>query len=227
VAEAPISLPWRVVHMLSEAPIASTTSELEIRSAASSDAKPPEIPIDQSPPANSPFPLALVASTAPTRSAIRSSAGPAWASTAPRPAMMTGRLALASASAAAWMERAAGSTGESVGGGTTGTASAVPASTPSGRFSSTGLRSIRARCTARAESAIAVSGLWTRSASAPTDTASAAWSMRKFERAPSLSAARSSSGVRLFAASVRPVAVFVRPGPWCTEHAGSSPLIRA
>ena len=52
--------------------------------------------------------------------------------------------------------------------------------------------------------------------------------MRKFERsaAAGVSAASSSSGVRLLAASVSPVIVFVRPGPWWTLTAASSPLTR-
>ena len=45
--------------------------------------------------------------------------------------------------------------------------------------------------------------------------------------AAGVSAASSSTGVRLFAASVRPVIVLVSPGPWWTLHAASRPLTRA
>jgi hypothetical protein len=53
--------------------------------------------------------------------------------------------------------------------------------------------------------------------------------MRKFDRsaAAGVSAASTSSGVRLFAASVSPVIAFVSPGPWCTLHAVRRPLTRA
>ena len=53
--------------------------------------------------------------------------------------------------------------------------------------------------------------------------------MRKFDRsaAAGTSAASSTSGVRLFAASVSPVIAFVSPGPWCTETTASRPLTRA
>ena len=78
-------------------------------------------------------------------------------------------------------------------------------------------------------SATAVDGPWTRSATAPTDSTSAAWSILKFERncAAGVSAASSTSGVRDFAASVSPVIAFVSPGPWWTEATPSRPLTRA
>ena len=103
------------------------------------------------------------------------------------------------------------------------------ACTSSGAMSTTARRSTRARRTARATSATAVPGPWTRSATAPTERTSAAWSMRKFERiaAAGVSAATSTSGVRLLAASVSPVIAFVSPGPWCTLHAATVPLTRA
>ena len=49
----------------------------------------------------------------------------------------------------------------------------------------------------------------------------ASWSMRKFDRtaAPAVSAASTSSGVRLFAASAMPVIALVSPQPWCTRDA--------
>ena len=52
--------------------------------------------------------------------------------------------------------------------------------------------------------------------------------MRKFERmaAAGISGASTISGVRLLAASVRPVTVLVSPGPWWTLHAASRPLTR-
>ena len=53
--------------------------------------------------------------------------------------------------------------------------------------------------------------------------------MRKFDRSAALggSGASTMSGVRLFAASVNPVTVFVSPGPWCTLHAAMRPVTRA
>ncbi len=90
-------------------------------------------------------------------------------------------------------------------------------------------RSTRARRTARATSATAVAGPWTRSDTAPTDSTSASWSILKFERiwAAGVSAASRISGVRLFAASVRPVTAFVSPGPWWTLATPRRPLTRA
>ncbi len=78
-------------------------------------------------------------------------------------------------------------------------------------------------------SSTAVAGPCTRSATAPTERTSASCSIRKFERiaAAGVSAATSTSGVRLFAASVRPVIAFVSPGPWWTLHAATVPLTRA
>ena len=92
----------------------------------------------------------------------------------------------------------------------------------------TARRSTRARRTARATSAMAVAGLWTRSAVAPTASTRPIWSMRKFERTAALgmSAASTMSGVRLLAASVSPVTAFVSPGPWWTLHAARRPLTR-
>ena len=64
-------------------------------------------------------------------------------------------------------------------------------------------------------SSTADSGLCTRSGTAPTLRISASWSMRKFEPTaePATSAASTTSGVRLFAASVIPVIPLVRPQP--------------
>ncbi len=90
-------------------------------------------------------------------------------------------------------------------------------------------RSTSAWRSARAVSATADAGVCTRSAAAPTAAASASWATRKLERtadAP-VSAARTTSGVRLFAASVIPVIALVSPGPWWTVRTPSSPLVRA
>ena len=67
----------------------------------------------------------------------------------------------------------------------------------------------------------------TRIGTAPTAVASAAWSTKKFDRGDVASAASTTSGVRLFAASVIPVMAFVNPQPWCTLSAATPPLIRA
>ena len=53
--------------------------------------------------------------------------------------------------------------------------------------------------------------------------------MRKFDpRAePATSAVSTTSGVRLFAASVMPVIALVSPQPWCTLTTATRPLVRA
>ena len=73
------------------------------------------------------------------------------------------------------------------------------ACTSSGSISTTARRSSTARRTARVVSATAVAGPWTRSATAPTASTSASWSILKFERscAAGVSAASRISGVRL------------------------------
>ena len=83
--------------------------------------------------------------------------------------------------------------------------------------------------TARTVSATAEPAECTRSATAPTAVARPPWSIRKFERtaAAPVSAASTTSGVRLLAASVMPVVALVSPGPWCTDSTPSRPLTRA
>jgi hypothetical protein len=53
--------------------------------------------------------------------------------------------------------------------------------------------------------------------------------MRKLERtaAPPVSAASTSSGVRLLAASVIPVSALVNPQPWWTLSTATRPDVRA
>ena len=98
-----------------------------------------------------------------------------------------------------------------------------------GSISTTGLRSVSARWYARCASSAAVFGLWTRSAIAPTDSTRSCWSMRKFDvsAAAGVSPASTSTGVRLLAASLRPVIVFVSPGPWWTLTTPTRPVTRA
>ena len=220
-------MPWRVVHWFSAAPKATTASASPSSRAASGDEKPPAMPTANGSPANSPLATAEVASTAPVSSPSRRSAGPAPESTAPRPAMIAGRSASARNDASVSIEPGRGGASWGRGGGNEGSHSA--ACTSSGSINTTARRSIRARRTARATSAIAVAGPCTRSATAPTASTSPAWSIRKFDRsaAAGTSAASTSSGVRLLAASVSPVIAFVSPGPWCTLHAASRPLTRA
>ena len=78
-------------------------------------------------------------------------------------------------------------------------------------------------------SAAAEAGECSRSGTAPTAVASAATSMRKLEdtAGPATSAASTSSGVRLLAASVMPVTALVSPGPWCTVSSPVRPAVRA
>ena len=230
MAPGAISAPSRVVQRVSEAPNASTRSEAAISRAATGEAKPPEIPTAHGEPANSPWPIAEVASTAPIASPSASSGSRAPDSTAPRPAMMTGRraAAISSATSAIASGEGAGACGARAGATDSG---AVDGSvcTSSGRLSRTGRRSTCARRSARAASSAALAPECTRSAAAPTVVASVAWSSRKFERsaAAGASPATSSSGVRLLAASVRPVIALVKPGPWWTVQTPTRPLTRA
>ena len=94
-----ISAPSRVVQRVRPAPKASTRSASAISRAAIGEAKPPEMPTAHGEPSNRPWPIAEVASTAPIASPRRSSGSRAPASTAPRPATITGRRAAAISSA--------------------------------------------------------------------------------------------------------------------------------
>ena len=94
-----MSSPCRVVHIVSEAPHATTRSAPVISSTASGVANPPEIPNDHGSPAKSPFATADVASSAPHRSANAATSDPARR--APRPAMNTGRCAPSRSAASA------------------------------------------------------------------------------------------------------------------------------
>ncbi len=98
-----------------------------------------------------------------------------------------------------------------------------------GTLSTTGRHSSRARRNARIVSSPAVSALQTRSTAAPVSRANAAWSTLKFDHsvAAGVSAATTSIGVWLFAASVMCVSVFVKPGPWWTLTAATRPVARA
>ena len=219
-----------MVQRVSAAPNASTRSASAISRAAIGEAKPPEIPTAHAEPSNSPWPIAEVASTAPIASPRRSSGSRAPASTAPRPATITGRRAAAirSATSATASGAGAGRSGSRSrpGGAPPGAGSAW---TSSGMLSTTGRRSTRARRSARAVSAAAVAPEWMRSGTPPSVAVRPGWSIAKFERiaARGASPASTSSGVRLFAASVRPVSAFVKPGPWWTLHTPTRPLTRA
>ena len=114
-ASAENSLPWRTVQWFSEAPNASTTSASPSSFMASEEEKPPAIPTEYGLPAKSPCPIALVASTAPTRSPSASSAPRAPARAAPRPATMAGRCEEASRSTTAATEASDGTGGSSGG----------------------------------------------------------------------------------------------------------------
>ena len=99
--------------------------------------------------------------------------------------------------------------------------------TSRGRFSRTTRRSATAVRTAAAACSAAPAADVTRRGTAPTAAARAAWSTAKFERGAVASAARTTRGVRLLAASVTPVRALVRPEPWCTVTAACRALIRA
>ena len=222
-----------VVQRVSAAPNARTRSDSATSRAASGEANPPEIPTAHGEPANRPCPIAEVASTAPIASPSRSSGSRAPASTAPRPAMITGRRAAAiSAATSATAAPVTGAARAGDAGAALAGAAAAPASSPctsSGMLSTTGRRSACARCRARAVSAAAVSPEWMRSGIAPSVRATPSWSTRKFDRSAAAGASphTSSSGVRALAASVSPVSAFVKPGPWWTLHTPTRPLTRA
>jgi hypothetical protein len=198
-----------------------------ISSAASGEAKPPEMPSDHSSPAKSPLATAEVASSAPEASASARSGGPA--PRAPRPATNTGRRAARMTRASSATAAGSGRADRGGGGGTTGAGCAGAAWTSSGRLSTTVRRSWTAVRYARTVSATAEPGECTRSGTAPTAAIAASWSMRKLFRtaAPGVSAARTSSGVRLLAASVMPVSALVSPQPWWVVTTASRSLIRA
>src|SRR5829696_6062187 len=82
---------------------------------------------------------------------------------------------------------------------------------------------------ARAASSAAVFAPRTRPAIAPATVARAPWSILKFDQSvsASVSAASTSTGVRFFAASVSPVSVSVKPGPWWTLTTPTFPQARA
>ncbi|WP_344904504.1 hypothetical protein [Streptosporangium longisporum] len=88
-------------------------------------------------------------------------------------------------------------------------------------------RSSRATRKASVTSAAAVRAEAIRSGTAPTASASAAWSTKKLERRSVTSPASTTSGVRLLAASVTPVIALVSPGPWWTLSTPTRPLRRA
>ena len=191
-------------------PKPTTMSAAAISSAARGDAKPPDTSSDHGLPWNKPLATAEVASSAPVASPSASSSDRACR--APRPAISTGRWASASTAASAAMSSATGSTGAGglLGARSTGAAHSLPC-TSNGRFTRTVRRSSRAMENARIASSTAVSADDTRMAWAPTARAMAAWSIAKLEVAAVASAANTSSGVRLFAASVIPVIALVRP----------------
>ena len=88
-------------------------------------------------------------------------------------------------------------------------------------------RPSRATRNASAVSAAALSAEEIRSGTAPTASASAAWSTKKLERGSVASPASTMSGVRLLAASAMPVIALVSPGPWWTLSTPTRPLSRA
>ena len=127
------------------------------------------MPTDHGLPANSPCPQIEVASSAPLRSASASSAASAPAITAPRPARISGRSALTSASASRRTPAGSGCSGPGAGGSASGVA--LPGNgascTSVGRLSTTVWRSRSALVTARRVSSRADAGVWMRSETAP------------------------------------------------------------
>ena len=176
-------------------------------------------PSDHGSPANSPCATAEVASSAPD------ALGRAPRSSRPGRAGRRGRRRTPAAAARRAARRARRPRRRPAGGAGAGPPAAsaarpgpAAACTSSGRLSTTVRRCSTAVRYARTASATAEPAECTRSATAPTAVGQAAWSMRKFERtaAAPVSAASTSSGVRLLAASVMPVIALVSPQPWCT-----------
>ena len=234
-AAGAMSAPWRVVHWFSAAPNATTTSASreqpggERRREAAGDAERVRVAAR-----TARWRPREVASSAPMRSPSRAqrrpgagqhgaAAGDDRRPLAPRagsrPRACDGRAR----PGAARRERRGRRGG-------TASASQSAACTSSGSISTTARRSTR-RAPHRARD-VGHRGRPARARARrrrrPTRT-SASWSIRKFDRsaAAGVSAASTSTGVRLLAASVSPVIVFVRPGPWCTLQAASRPLTRA
>ena len=81
--------------------------------------------------------------------------------------------------------------------------------------------------TAAAATSAALDGSSTRIGTAPTARASASWSTKKLDRGSVTSAATTTTGVRLLAASVMPVIALVSPEPWCTVTAAGRSVVRA
>ena len=225
VAPGAISAPWRVVHGSAPRRTRSRRRPRRAAAAPSGEAKPPEMPTANGSPANSPLATAEVASTAPGRLAEppqrRAGAGQHRAAAGDDRGPLArgrehgrlgphGRARRAHRRELRPERRRLGSL-----------ALLPPARRAAASARPRGAR--RPRAGRRAStSATAVAGPCTRSGTAPTDSTSASWSIRKFERscAAGVSAASRISGVRDLAASVSPVIAFVSPGPWCTlRHA--------
>ena len=131
VASGPMSVPWLIVHMFRAHPQPTIRSAPRINSAVSGEANPPEMPSDHGLPWNSPLATALVASSAPQRSASVSSASRQPRPRPPRPTTKTGRSA--DASAAASRAAPSGSVDAAGSSGAGGGARRRPAPPPSAR----------------------------------------------------------------------------------------------
>ncbi len=178
---AAIRWPWRMVHIFSVQPQPTMRSAPLISSAVSGEEKPPEMPRLNGSPLKRPFATAEVPTSAPECSA---SARISWrAPRPPRPAMNTGRSAARSSSTSSRADCGSGRIRETAAMPTADTASvATPAWTSNGRLRTTVRRSFTAVRNARTVSAMALSGEWIRSATAPTLRARASWSTLKLER---------------------------------------------
>ena len=216
--------------MLSAQPHPTIRSAPWISSAASGEENPPETSRDHGLPLNRPLATADVATSAPTRSANASSASRQPGPRAPRPATKTGRSASRSAATSRATASSLGATGSSATWvSTLRLVDPCPASmawTGSGRLRITVRRSSRARRNAATPCSTAVSADVIRAETAPTDSARAVWSTQKLDCRLVTSAARTSNGVRLFAASAIPVMALVSPQPWWTLSSATPPPIR-
>ena len=205
---------------------AITTSASPSSRCAVGEANPPEMPTANGSPANSPLATAEVARTAPRQLAEppqrRARAGQHRAAAGDDRGPLGARRARRRPATAPAPGRTGASSGHAT--GSARLDRRPPARRAAASARPRGARRPRAGRPA-STSATAVAGPWTRSATAPTDSTSAAWSILKFERicAAGVSAASSTSGVRIFAASVSPVIAFVSPGPWCTRRDAEPP----
>ena len=198
--------------------------------AATGEAKPPEIPTAHGEPANSPWPIAEVASTAPIASPSASSGSRASGEhrAAAGDDERAARRRRSGPATSRW-PRGAGATAGAGAAGDGGGRLAGSACTSSGMLSSTGRRSTCARRNARAivgrGARAGVHALGDR-ADGRRERRLVEPEVRPQRRGRRLAGHQQQRRAAL-AASVSPVIAFVKPGPWWTVQTPTRPLTRA